>query len=112
MKKDSTRAGGCEPVCSLPEDALRERLAMLRREILPLVTRREALANGVAFEFADSPALERQLEELVAFERQCCSGLGWSLQRPAAGVLRLCVEGLAPGAEGPWAPPRPPSSQA
>lgn len=90
---------GCGDVCSLPSDERADRVAMMHREILPHATRREALAAGVALEFADDPALERTLEEFVAFERECCGGLTWSLRRPSAGVLRLSVEGLAPDSD-------------
>ena len=85
-----------ESVCSLPSDSLADRLAMIRREILPHVMRREALADGVALEFEHTPGMEETLENLVAFERGCCGGLTWELERSAGPVLRLSVRGLAP----------------
>ncbi len=81
-------------VCSLPTDEWQDRSAMIRREILPLVTRREALESGMALEFEHSPALRKRLEDFIAFERECCSGLTWQLHRPSSRVLRLKVEGL------------------
>ncbi len=86
----------CEHVCSLPSDKLGERVAMIKRDILPQVTRRETLADGVAFEFEHTPAMQKTLEDLVAFERECCSGLAWNLCRPSGRVLRLRVKGLDP----------------
>jgi hypothetical protein len=86
-------------VCSLPSDQLSDRLAMIRREILPHATRRQVLADGVAVEFAHTAEMEKTLEDLVAFERKCCSGLTWSLTRPSADVLRLSVEGLGPDSD-------------
>ncbi|MEN8184079.1 MAG: hypothetical protein ABFS46_16250 [Myxococcota bacterium] len=103
-------SGGCQDVCSLPNEELADRVAMIRREILPLVTRREVLADGVALEFEHTPAMQKTLEDLVVFERGCCSGLAWNLGRPSDRVLRLSVQGLAadsdffralgPGAQG------------
>jgi len=68
---------------------------MIRREVLPHVTRREALADGVAFEFEYTSAMHKTLDDLVAFERECCSGLTWNSSRPTGRVLRLSVQGLA-----------------
>ncbi len=90
---------GCEDVCGLPSDQLRDRVAMIRRDILPHVTRREALADGVALEFEHTPAMQKTLEDLVAFERECCSGLEWTLHRPSSRPLRLDVQGLAPDSD-------------
>ncbi len=89
----------CEHVCSLPTEKLRDRVAMIRRDILPQVTRREALADGVAFEFEHSAAMQKTLEDLVAFERECCSGVAWNLRQPSGRVLRLSVKGLAPDSD-------------
>jgi len=35
--------------------------------------------DGVAFEFEQSAAMQKTLEDLVALERECCSGLAWNL---------------------------------
>ena len=85
--------------CTLPSDQLRDREAMMRRDLLPLVTRIEPLENGMAFEFAYSAAIERTLEEVIAFERECCGSLAWELHRPSRGVLRLSVQGIVPASE-------------
>ncbi len=100
---DTTASGaehsGCEDVCSLPSDELRDRVAMVRREILPHVTRRETLSDGVAREFEHTPAMQKTLEDFVSFERACCNGLVWNLRRPSDHVLRLSIQGLAPDSE-------------
>ena len=84
-------------VCSLPSDQLQRRLAMIRREILPLVKKREKRPDGFVWDFEANPQVRAKLEELVAFERQCCSGLAWSLQRlQASNTLQLKVEGVDP----------------
>jgi len=99
VERSEGRACGCEAVCSLPSDERRDRVATIRREILPHVTRSETLADGVLLEFEHTPALERALEDLVAFERACCSGLAWGLHRAPVGVLRLTIGGIAPDAD-------------
>lgn len=84
-----------EGVCSLDEDALRDRAAMIRREILVHVARSERLPDGVLLEFAAAPGLEAKLEEMVALERKCCSSLSWALQ--GGDSPRLRIGGVDPG---------------
>jgi len=88
-----------EDVCSLPSDQLHHRTAMLRRELLPLVQRRRTLPDGMSFDFVHTPDVQAALEDLVAFERKCCSGLSWKLDRPTKKVLRLSVGGLEPDSD-------------
>src|SRR5688572_20147513 len=99
MPISDAEAGNSTQVCSLPTDERRARLAMIRREILPHANRREVLADGMAFEFQHSPAMQKTLEDLVAFERGCCGGLSWNLDQASSGVLRLRIHGLAPDSE-------------
>ena len=82
-------------VCSLTPDALQERLAMIRNEILPHVNRTEELSNGLAWELAATPEMREKLEQLVELERSCCNGLEWSLEARAE-TLRLSVTGVDP----------------
>ena len=97
MTASNTGTHGSGSVCSLPDNELKDRVARIRSELLPHVTGRRPLADGVAFDFAHTAAMEEALEDFVAFERECCSGLAWSLHRPSARVLRLRVRGLAAG---------------
>ena len=90
------RPNELDDVCSLPDDARRERSALFRTAIFPHVTRREVLANGWALEFDYDAAMEKMLDDLVAFERGCCGVLTWTLVRPCDRVLRLSIEGLPP----------------
>lgn len=84
-------------MCSLPTDALQDRLAMIRREILPHVKRTEMLPNGFICEFDRHSDLQAKLEDLVVFERTCCGGLAFDLQSlPDANTLRLTVIGADP----------------
>ena len=82
-------------VCNLPEDELESRLKMTREELFPLVRKREELENGLALYFDDQPEMGRRLEEFVQFERKCCSGIDWTVER-RAGQLRLEIAGIDP----------------
>lgn len=87
------------PVCTLPADGLAERLAWIRREILPHAIRTVRLDDGLAFELAPAAGLAETLDRLIALERECCRGL--ALERRAGatpGGLRLEVRGLDPDA--------------
>jgi len=70
---------------------------MIRRDIIPLARKSERRPKGRAWTFARDPGLLSKLESLVAFERQCCSGLNWTLE-VCADTLRLQVEGIHPDA--------------
>ena len=96
----SCQTSSAQAICNLPEDERRERIAMLRRELLPRVQRSEPLPDdaGVALEFEPSPEIQQQLDDLVEFERQCCGGLDWGVEA-RADVLRLTIEGVAPDSQ-------------
>ncbi len=89
--------GNCQSTdfCNLPEDELQERIKMIRSELLPLATGKDERANGCTWTFERNPELQRKLEELVEFERQCCSGLDWDLSEGPS-TLSLSVDGVAP----------------
>ncbi len=86
------------PFCALSSEALRERISMIRREVLPRARARERLADGRAWHFASDPATRETLEELVALERECCAdGIVFDLGEHEGG-LRLAVRGVDPDA--------------
>ena len=93
-----TSADASGDVCSLPPADLHDRVTMIRRDIVPLARRTEALPNGRVWEFAPDPGLQSKLEALVTFERECCSGLDWNLEVENE-TLRLRVEGIAPDSD-------------
>ena len=78
---------------ALPAAERENRAAAIRREILPLVRRRESLADGIAWEFAREPGLRAKLDRFVAFERECCSGLDFEISGSPGGTLRLSIRG-------------------
>jgi hypothetical protein len=86
-------------VCSLNDEQLEERRAMVRAEILPHVRRAERIEGGFAVETDATPEQRQKLEDLVALERRCCSSVSWDLSEvPRSGRVRLEVRGLDPDA--------------
>ncbi len=84
-------------LCSLDDQQLEERRAMVRAEILPHLEKRERIEGGFAVESEATPEMREKLENLVALERRCCSSVDWDLREdPQAGRLRLEVRGLDP----------------
>jgi hypothetical protein len=87
-------------ICSLSNPELQQRFKMIREEILPHARRTEKLANGLAWEFEQSPPMREKLAQLIELERRCCTGLAFELQdRRESNTLRLAVEGIDPGSE-------------
>jgi hypothetical protein len=84
--------------CSLPEAQLPDRIAAIRRDILPHLKHTTQRAGEVTWQFDWSLELEAKLERFVAFERQCCGSLEFELrseqERESRGLrLRLAGEG-------------------
>jgi len=87
-------------VCTLSPEGLAERIAWIRREILPHARRSERLLSGIAWELDAAPGLAEKLDRLVALERECCDGIVFEHGPSAdAGRLRLEVRGVNPDAE-------------
>lgn len=80
-------------VCALSDEALRERLAMIRTEIAPHLQRTVQLADGVRFEFARSRPMQEKLERLVALERECCTPIDFAV-RVEPEMLRFEITGI------------------
>lgn len=81
-------------VCALPEESLEGRLELIRRDILPHVSARQTLPDGMRFSFPNDAALRAKLERLVELERACCGGLDFEVGE--ADGLHLSVRGLDP----------------
>ena len=96
---DTSGTPGDDSVCNLPADQLKDRIATLRRDVFRHAKRRESLADGVAFEFTNTPEMQKTLEDLIAFERECCSGLSWPVDRVSGESLQLRVEGVPPDSD-------------
>lgn len=83
--------------CSLPEDALRERMAEVRG-LLARATERRALDDGALLRFPAGDDAARLLLDFVLFERRCCSALTFELVfEPPHDAVALRVRG---GGEG------------
>jgi len=71
---------------------------MIRREIVPHVTRVVPGPNGFTLELVGSPALHARLVQLVELERRCCERVTWEIEGDSgATTLRLVVEGIDAG---------------
>jgi hypothetical protein len=83
--------------CSLPEDALRERMAGVRG-LLSRATERRPLDDGALLRFSGDDEAARLLLDFVLFERRCCSALAFELVfEPPHDAVALRVRG---GGEG------------
>jgi len=97
---DSTRAS-VDPleVCTLPPNDLGERLAWIRSEILVHATGSQRKPDAIAWELEDAPGLATKLDQLVALERECCSGIVFEHGPTGqAGKRRLQIAGIDPEA--------------
>jgi hypothetical protein len=95
------RDPGADPaaLCTLPAGGLGERMAWIRREILPHALETSRLDRGLAFELASAPGLAARIDDLIAFERECCSSIVFErLASATPGRLRLEVRGIDPEA--------------
>jgi hypothetical protein len=72
---------------------------MIRSEILPGLLRQEDLSDGFACEF--DAGMRSRVEAWVALERECCSGLTWSVLGVSDGRVRLEVRGVGAAAVAP-----------
>ncbi len=84
-------------ICNLSDKELAARRKELREGLLPQARGREDLSDGLALFFDASPELREELEAFVAFERECCPGLGFSV-RDVSGALHLEIRGIDPRA--------------
>jgi hypothetical protein len=86
-------------VCTLPPDALDERIEWIRREIVAhaeSVARRD---DALSIELASRPGLPESIDRLIELERACCSGIGFERSAGARpGTTRLEIRGVDPDA--------------
>jgi hypothetical protein len=88
------------PFCTLPADALAQRVAWIRAEVLPHARHVERLDAGVAWELDDAPGLTEKLDRLIALERECCATLVFARAASTSpGRIRLEIRGEGTEAE-------------
>ena len=58
--------------CSLTSQELQDRIALLRAEIFPNLTRKVELEEGYIFYFQDTGDMADKILELIGKEKQCC----------------------------------------
>lgn len=91
-------SGEIRKICSLDEAAFAARRKELLAGFIEHIVSKEALPDGIAFHFARSPAQRTELEDFVAFERECCSGIDFEILDRGE-TLRLEVRGFAAGSD-------------
>jgi hypothetical protein len=87
-----------QEICSLSTEELEARRAWLGRGLRSRVRERRSLRDGVLLRFDDSSEIRAELEQLVAFERECCPTLDLAI-RESEGELELEVRGLDPDSD-------------
>jgi hypothetical protein len=80
-------------ICNLSDEQFAARAKELRGGLLALANGREELSDGIALRFDSAPEIRTRLQEFVAFERGCCSSLGFDI-REESGTLRLEILGI------------------
>jgi hypothetical protein len=85
-------------VCSLRADAAGDREAQWRELLSRAVARRAPAPAGVRIELRPLPGVRRELERLVAAERDCCPFMTMSIETTHDPILVLTVTAPAPAA--------------
>ncbi len=76
-----------QPVaCTLGEADQGRRKAELENGLADLIREARRLPDGYALRFAADPAARRAVDEFVAFERQCCSFMTYSVKEEGGSV--------------------------
>lgn len=87
-------------ICTLSPEGLGDRLAWVRKEILPHAVEKVRLGNGLALELVEAPGLTEKIDHLIALERECCSGIVFERHASTTeGQVRLEVRGIDPDAQ-------------
>ncbi len=82
--------------CSLGNQELAARSAVVRRELLAGVEERQALDRGYAFRFAGNGNWSTKIHDFVTTERQCCLFLRIDVSfEPGLGPIWLTLTGPA-----------------
>ena len=69
-----------EARCTLSPEALADRVAELRSEFFPLVTRVSETDDGCLLEFPREAGMIEGLADFIAFEAECCSFRNYALE--------------------------------
>jgi hypothetical protein len=84
--------------CSLAADAAGDRESQWRELLSRAVIGRAPAPGGVRIELRASPGVRRELERLVAAERDCCPFMTMSVEATDDQVLVLAVAAPPPAA--------------
>ena len=86
-------------ICTLSEDGLNQRLALVRNSIQPHAIKTDRLGNGWRIEFRGTPQLAQDIDHLIRVESECCRGITFErLASEIPGQMRLEIRGVDPDA--------------
>jgi hypothetical protein len=95
LNSDTTGVAATDPsipiACSLSADAVEDREAQWRELLSRALIRRVRAPGGVRIELRALPGVRRELERLVAAERDCCPFMTMSVETTDDQVLVLAV---------------------
>ena len=96
MQIQTMRTNALLALCTLSDSQLTQRLAEIRRDILPHVLQIQTSDDGFTLELRDAPGLKPKVERIIALEQQCCAGaLQLDLiEKPQSNGLALDVKGI------------------
>ena len=90
-------------ICKLSDQELEARRRDLGRGLASRIRDRRDLRDGMILSFDSTPELREELNAFVAFERECCPGLDFSLSDAsgnaagnADGIVELEIRGVDP----------------
>lgn len=102
MKGDTSgvtaRSSSVPIACSLPADAVGHRTSRWRELLSRALIGRTSLPAGVRIELKALPGVRRELERLVAAERDCCPFITMSVETTNQDVFVLAVTAPTPAA--------------
>ena len=85
-------SGVVEIACSLTDEEMRNRRALVRKQLIPHILKTEETQHGLVLRFSESDEVRSEVERFVSLERQCCGFLTFSITQPISG-LELTIEG-------------------
>ena len=93
MTSANDATDGCSVACSLPDAAQTERLAELMKELLGRVQGIAEIADGYRLRFAGDTSTRTEIDAFIAFERECCGFMTYTVVDTRDGEVALELTG-------------------
>ena len=68
-----------EMMCSLDDEALRNRRVMFQERLLPQALQKTRIGNSLQIFFVNDPTVRDELQTFIALESECCGFLDFEL---------------------------------